>query len=304
MMSKRTGTTSNDRLVGGAGADLLLGLAGNDVLDGGAGNDTLIGGPGADRLRGGAGDDIYVIDRRSEIDKALADPGHDTVRSSVTYALGRWQEDLSLTGGANVSATGNARANVLVGNAGANRLDGGAGADRLRGGAGDDVLLFDAKDSLQDGGTGVDTLLVTGAGYHLTGAALAHVREIEVIDIRGSGANSLILSEALFERLVTSGTSGAGGDTGGALLLRAGRDDSLTADGEWLLVSAPKINGVQYAEYWHPFGEQFSASVLVEATADRQSEWRHRFSCGGRCCRRLQWCCGRWRRRCEWRWVR
>ena len=257
MMSKRTGTTGNDRLLGGAGADLLLGLAGNDVLDGGAGNDTLIGGPGADRLRGGAGDDIYVIERRSEIDKALADPGHDTVRSSVTYALGNLQEDLSLTGSANASATGNGHANVLSGNAGDNRLDGGAGGDRLRGGAGDDVLLFDLADKLQDGGAGEDTLLVTGTGYHLTGTALAHVRGIEVIDIRGSGANSLALSEALFERLAPSG----------ALRLRAGRDDSLAASGEWLLVDAPKIDGIQYAEYFHSFGEEFSAPVRVEATA-------------------------------------
>ena len=126
-MPTRRGTAGNDNLIGGNSADVLLGLAGNDILKGnggndklgggagndkldggtgndsligGAGNDSLTGGAGRDSLRGDAGNDVYVIDGASEINKALADTGIDTVKSSVSYALGNNQENLTLTGSA------------------------------------------------------------------------------------------------------------------------------------------------------------------------------------------------------------
>ena len=117
-MPTRRGTAGNDSLIGSNSADVLLGLAGNDILKGnggndkleggagndiligGAGNDSLTGGAGRDSLRGDAGNDVYVIDGASEINKSLADAGIDTVKSSVSYALGNNQENLTLTGSA------------------------------------------------------------------------------------------------------------------------------------------------------------------------------------------------------------
>ncbi|MBM1174625.1 hypothetical protein [Microvirga arabica] len=60
----RSGTSTNEQLVGEAGDDKLFGLGGNDVLFGQIGNDTLIGGAGRDTLTGGAGKDVFVFDHK------------------------------------------------------------------------------------------------------------------------------------------------------------------------------------------------------------------------------------------------
>ena len=65
----------------------------------------------------------------------------DLIQSSVTFNLSDAVhakgavENLTLTGTAAVSGTGNADNNVITGNGGANVLNGGAGADTLTGGA-------------------------------------------------------------------------------------------------------------------------------------------------------------------------
>jgi Ca2+-binding RTX toxin-like protein len=64
-------------------------------------------------------------------------------------------ENLTLTGSANLSATGNTLDNVLTGNGGNNTLTGNAGADTLDGKAGNDTL---------NGGAGADTYWF-GQGY-------------------------------------------------------------------------------------------------------------------------------------------
>ena len=56
------------------------------------------------------------------------------MQSSVSYTLGNNVENLTLTGSANINATGNSLANVLTGNSGANVLTGGAGPISIDGG--------------------------------------------------------------------------------------------------------------------------------------------------------------------------
>ncbi|MFC3443391.1 beta strand repeat-containing protein [Sphingobium rhizovicinum] len=183
-----------DMLFGGKGNDTLSGGGGNDDLRGGAGNDRLDGGSGNDILTGGLGDDIYFVDQVGDNVVELDGEGNDQIFSSVSYALaGRIVETLTLTGSANINATGNGRANVISGNAGDNVLDGGGGVDtlsyayatgpiavslaitaaqatngagtdtisnfeNLTGSAYSDLLTGDSGNNVIDGGTGADVM--------------------------------------------------------------------------------------------------------------------------------------------------
>ena len=82
--------------------------------------------------------------------------GYDTVKSSVSYSLGRHVEKLVLTGTEDLKGSGNRLDNVLNGNSGDNLLKGGAGDDVLRGGAGNDRLVGGSGDDLLRGGSGED----------------------------------------------------------------------------------------------------------------------------------------------------
>ncbi len=60
-MATTTGTSGDDKLVGGSGSDTLTGGAGNDSINGGSGSDTLDGGSGIDSLQGGSGADTLIF---------------------------------------------------------------------------------------------------------------------------------------------------------------------------------------------------------------------------------------------------
>ncbi|MAY88121.1 MAG: hypothetical protein CML02_15580 [Pseudooceanicola sp.] len=117
------GGNVEDQLEGGAGDDTLAGFGGDDYLDGGAGDDTLIGGDGGDALFGGDGND-------------------------------------TLDGGAgNDALSGGAGDDVIEGDAGNDTANGGEGDDTYIYGGYDnpDVLFEDGFDSF-DGGEGGETV--------------------------------------------------------------------------------------------------------------------------------------------------
>ncbi|MGN7737061.1 cadherin domain-containing protein, partial [Ensifer sp. 22564] len=133
-----TGTGEGDTLNGLGGNDTLSGLAGNDLLDGGAGKDTLVG---------GTGNDTFVVDNTGDVVSENPNEGVDTIRSSITYTLGAYVENLQLTGSTNINGTGNELDNVIVGNSGNNALFGMAGADVLDGQEGIDTASYVASSS-------------------------------------------------------------------------------------------------------------------------------------------------------------
>jgi Ca2+-binding RTX toxin-like protein len=220
-----TGNEGNDRLNGGGGGDTLDGGAGNDTLSGGAsrdlllgggqadslvgagGHDTLDGGNGADTMAGGEGNDTYVVNVAGDEVAEAPDQGTDMVLSAITYQLPVNVENLMLTGLSNVNGTGNDLDNTLIGNDGVNKLNGGVGADTLDGGAGSDTLLgasrndtlvYDASDAVVDGGTGTDRLRIDGSGValDLPGLAGTTIKNIEIVDLTGTGNNTLMVSLA------------------------------------------------------------------------------------------------------------
>ncbi len=169
------GRGGNDNLSGNFSPDRLLGQSGRDTIFGHAGNDTLNGGSGDNSMMGGTGDDLYVVDARGDVVVENAGEGIDTVRASISTALGDNVENLVLTGGTwrwgdgndlDNALTGNFNRNVLSGKDGDDTLNGRGGADTLWGGAGDDRFVFDTTlngrnvDAIRDFGNGNDVIVL------------------------------------------------------------------------------------------------------------------------------------------------
>lgn len=162
------GTTAGDDLIGNSGNDLLFGHTGNDDLDGGAGDDLLVGGTGSDLLNGGLGADTmvggadsddYVVDDAADVVVEALNAGTDEVQTTLAaYALGANVENLTYTGAAAFTGTGNTLNNVIVGNGGADILSGLAGNDTLDGGDGNDTLDGGEGNDTLEGADGTDTL--------------------------------------------------------------------------------------------------------------------------------------------------
>ncbi|MCW8916772.1 MAG: cadherin-like domain-containing protein, partial [Magnetovibrio sp.] len=164
------GNDLDNVITGNTVNNLLYGMAGNDTLVGGAGDDTLDGGTGTDILRGGVGDDTYILSDANDTIVENAGEGSDTVETSSSYTLTSNLENITLTGSANINATGSDEANTLTGNSGANTLSARGGNDTLSGGDGNDHLTGGAGNDTLTGGAGTDTASYGGdmSGYTFT----------------------------------------------------------------------------------------------------------------------------------------
>ena len=202
-----TGTAA----INGSGNELDNNITGNsaaNVLNGGAGNDKLDGGAGADTMNGGTGDDTYIVDNTGDVVVENAGEGTDKVLASASHTLGANVENLTLTGGADISGTGNEMDNTIVGNSGNNTLSGGAGNDTLTDNAGNDVLDGGLGADTMSGGTGNDTYVVDNAGDVVIEAAGAGT------DTTRSSIDYTLTDNV--ENLVLTGTADLAG-TGNAL---------------------------------------------------------------------------------------
>ena len=194
-------------------------------INGTSGNDVLVAVTGADTLIGGLGNDTYIVDVAGVTITESAEAGTDTVRSSVSFLLGNYLENLTLTGSAAIAGTGNALDNVLTGNAGANtlnggdgndRLDGGVGADTLIGGVGDDVYVIDNAGDVVTENAGEGTDSVRSSISYTLGADVENLTLTGAAAINGTGnsGNNALTGNSAANVL----TGGAGADTldGGA----------------------------------------------------------------------------------------
>jgi Ca2+-binding RTX toxin-like protein len=118
---------------------------------------------------------------------------------------------------------------VMIGGLGNDTLIGGRGKDVLKGGAGDDVLrIADFADRRVEGDRGDDTLALDGMDVTLDLSLIADtlLTGIEAIDVTGSGANTLRLTQRDVLNL---------SDTSNTLRVIANPDDTLElADGGWI----------------------------------------------------------------------
>ncbi|MFB2553476.1 beta strand repeat-containing protein [Ensifer soli] len=127
----------------GSAAINATGNSSANVITGNSGANRIDGGTQADQMHGRGGNDAYIVDNIGDRVFEAASGGTDMVNSSVAFSLaGQAIENLTLTGRAEIKATGNGLANIIKGNGVANILDGGLGADILTGGSGADTFAF------------------------------------------------------------------------------------------------------------------------------------------------------------------
>lgn len=177
---------------------------GKDYFDG-------TGGQVNGTVYGGTGNDVYVISDAAIKLSEASGGGADLVKTTVSFTLGSYFENLMLNGTASIDATGNTLANRLHGNSGKNSIDGSAGndliwghagADRLIGGSGADQFVFktgDGKDKITDfAATGSihDTLDLAGLASitSYTDLAKNHMHQVgSDVLIDGLNGDSILL---------------------------------------------------------------------------------------------------------------
>jgi VCBS repeat-containing protein len=174
-------------------------------------NNLMTGNSGVNTLTGGLGNDTYVVNNSTDTVVENAAEGSDTVQTAVTYTLGGNVENLTLTGTANISGTGNELNNVILGNSGNNTLNGGLGNDTLTGGIGNDVYVVDSTGDI------VSELLAEGTDTvqaRISYTLSANVENLtilgaEALNGTGNNLNNVLTGNSANNSL----TGGEGNDT-------------------------------------------------------------------------------------------
>jgi Ca2+-binding RTX toxin-like protein len=245
----KVGGLGVDNISGTDGDDVIHGLLGNDVLNGLGGDDFLDGGAGSDTLSGGTGNDVYILDNPD--DKVIEAPssGIDTIEVigfdvdlTAGVFLGQEIENVTLLGGRDTGAIGNALNNVIIGNGTDNRLSGGLGDDTLIGGDGNDTYVVDsAGDAIvEKAGGGIDTVETSvdyALGDYVENLVLKGELGTENLSGVGSAQDNTLTGNA--------GDNHLDGGNGNDILVGGKGGDVLTGgSGNDLFVFAPGDTGV------------------------------------------------------------
>ncbi|MBY5520331.1 calcium-binding protein [Rhizobium leguminosarum] len=158
--------------------------------------------PAINHLYGGTGNDTFTVTNANQIVDESLGGGTDTIKASISFSLADQKhtvgtiENLTLTGTANLNATGNNTANILTGNDGNNSLNGGKGADRLVGGLGNDKLI---------GKDGADVLIGGGGGDSFVFDVKPDNTSVDKIrDFSSAAGDKLMLDHSIFAALSLS----------------------------------------------------------------------------------------------------
>ena len=211
-------TLTGAAAINGTGNELANKITGNsaaNILEGGAGNDVLNGGAGADRMSGGTGNDTFTVDHAQDQVSELASEGVDTINASVSFGLGASVENLTLTGMAAISGTGNELDNRISGNGASNTLIGAGGNDQLSGGAGADRLVGGPGSDILYGGADADIFVFASPAESLSASrdriADFSSAQLDLIDVSQIDANSAAPGDQAFTYIADAQFSGAAG---------------------------------------------------------------------------------------------
>ncbi|MDF2462199.1 MAG: hypothetical protein K0Q43_434 [Ramlibacter sp.] len=165
-----------------------------------------------------------------------ADPNGDNSGSSFVVFGGNFTGGVTFLGSSadNALNAGTAAAERFVAGNGNDTMAGGGGADVFHGGEGDDrIAVSDLTFQLADGGSGIDTLALSGSGITLNLASQrGHLSGIEAIDLTGGGNNTLNLTALdLLNLSDTSNTLTVEGNVGDALDAGTGWTNGGSVDG-------------------------------------------------------------------------
>jgi Ca2+-binding RTX toxin-like protein len=233
------GSSSANTITGGSGADTIDGGGGLDVISAGGGDDSVTYHGTETSIDGGAGNDTLVLAVAggiTAVNFSVAGGSDQTTGDTVGVTNFEHLDASSISSA--LTVTGSSSANTITTGSGNDVIDGNGGADTIHAGAGDDSVTYHGTESLIDGGTGTNTLvMVANATVNLgnadqTSGDLATANNFQNVDASGLSSGVSITGSSSVNTI----TGGSGNDTidgnGGADVISAGAgNDSVTYHG-------------------------------------------------------------------------